>query len=84
MTRNNIHSLREHSKGFHLILCSRVCQEFDYIEYFAGKGNLTTQMRSAQYKSVRLDLKDHTPKTKKSNYMDLTHAAGFAFSGCIA
>ncbi|CAK9098892.1 unnamed protein product [Durusdinium trenchii] len=40
-------------------------------------------MRSAQYKSVRLDLKDHTPKTKKSNYMDLTHAAGFALATVV-
>ena len=56
-------------------------QEFDYIEYFAGKGNLTRLMRSAEYRSVRLDLLDHTPEAMKNNYMDLSHAAGFAFLG---
>ena len=60
-------------------LTADIAQEFDYIEYFAGKGNLTRMMRSAEYKSVRLDLKDHTPEATKNNFMDLSHAAGFAF-----
>jgi hypothetical protein len=54
-------------------------QEFSYIEYFAGMGNLTRCMKSAQYRSIRLDIKDHSPETKKNNYMDLASAAGMAF-----
>ncbi|CAL1151357.1 unnamed protein product [Cladocopium goreaui] len=55
-------------------------QEFSYIEYFAGMGNLTRCMKSAQYRSIRLDIKDHSPETKKNNYMDLASAAGMALA----
>lgn len=55
-------------------------KEYDYIEYFAGVGNLTKQMKSAQYRAVRMDLKDHTPPNKKkTNFMDMTSTSGFAF-----
>ena len=59
------------------------CQEIDYIEYFAGVGNLTRQMRAMRYRSARLDIKDYArknPKTK-SNYMDMNTGAGYAFLG---
>ena len=63
------------------VFCSNMLltQELEYIEYFAGHGNLTKQMRAAKYRSARLDIKDHTPKNTKSNYMDLNTASGYAF-----
>lgn len=54
-------------------------QEIDYIEYFAGVGNITKQMKAARYRAARFDIKDHKPtKTQKSNYMDLNSASGYA------
>jgi hypothetical protein len=54
-------------------------QEVDYMEFFAGVGNLTQQMRSAMYRAARFDIKDHTPRNKRSNYMDMNSPAGYAF-----
>lgn len=56
-------------------------QEIDYIEYFAGVGRITCQMKSRLYRAARLDILDHTPEktSKKSNYMDLSSASGYAF-----
>ena len=60
---------------------SHVNQDIDYIEYFAGTGNLSKCMKAAKYKTTRLDLKYHdVPKnSKRSNYMDLNSGSGFAF-----
>lgn len=54
-------------------------QEFEYVEFFAGHGNITRQMRSARYCAVRMDIIDHVPKKpKQQNYMDLCSPCGFA------
>ena len=54
-------------------------QEYEWLEYFAGLGNLTKAMKSAMYKSARFDLLDNLhPEHYKSNYMDLNSASGFA------
>ena len=54
-------------------------QEYQWLEFFAGVGNLTKVMRSAKYKSCRFDLLDNpNPGSHKSNYMNLLHASGFA------
>ena len=62
-------------------LLPKCIQEIDYIEYFAGMGRITCQMKSRSYRAARLDILDHTPgkNTKKSNYMDLSCASGYAF-----
>lgn len=55
-------------------------QEIDYIEYFAGVGNISKHMRSARYRVARLDIKDHTPDDPtRTNYMDLNSSSGYAF-----
>ena len=55
-------------------------QDIDYVEYFAGMGNITRVMLSASYKAVRFDLLDNSqPKSRRSNFMNLTHCSGFAF-----
>ena len=65
--------------------CHASClQEVDYIEYFAGFGRINDTMKSARYRSVRFDIKDHNPKpgtkrAKKTNFMDLNSASGYAF-----
>lgn len=39
-------------------------------------------MIAAEYRAVRFDLKDNEqPKYRKSNFMDLSHASGFANLG---
>ena len=54
-------------------------QEYEWLEYFAGLGNLTKCMKSAMYKSARFDLLDNLhPEHYKSNFMDLNSASGFA------
>lgn len=58
-------------------------QEYNWIELFAGVGNLTKAMKQAtpKYKCARFDILDNQnpPPDRKSNFMDLTHASGFAF-----
>ena len=55
-------------------------QEFDYLEYFAGAGEITKHMLASKYRAVRLDLSDFTPESPNtSNYMDLNQSAGYAF-----
>ena len=51
------------------------------MEFFAGVGNISRQMKAAKYTNVRFDIKDHAvPKnSKRSNYMDLNSPSGFAF-----
>ena len=66
--------------GFRIPIYFSDLQEIQYVEYFAGFGNLNSEMKAARYRSARLDLKDHTPRhKKKSNYMDLNSASGYAF-----
>ena len=39
-------------------------------------------MASSQYKAARFDVMDHKQEPReRSNFMDLTHASGFAFLG---
>ena len=56
-------------------------QDLEWLEFFAGVGNLTRQMKSAQHRAVRFDILDHTPPngSKRSNFMDLSTASGYAF-----
>lgn len=54
-------------------------QEFEWLEFFAGEANLTKAMASALYVCGRFDiLYNEQPRHRKSNFMDLTHASGFA------
>ena len=58
-------------------------QEFEWLEFFAGKANLTRAMASAHYTCQSFDLLyNEQPKDRKSNFMDLTHASGFALLCC--
>ena len=59
-------------------------QEVEWIEFFAGLGNLTVMMKACQYPSLRFDVIDHQQSTNRgSNFMDLSHASGFAFLGIV-
>ena len=54
--------------------------QFDMLEYFAGRGNLTRCMRLAGFKTASYDLNykgSRKPRVYKSNPMDITTAAGF-------
>ncbi|CAK9101508.1 Uncharacterized protein SCF082_LOCUS47470 [Durusdinium trenchii] len=54
---------------------------FEWLEFFAGLGNLTRAMKSARYKSARFDLLDNQkPQHRKSNFMDLNSPSGFALA----
>ena len=65
----------------HAIKCFDA-QEIQWLEYFAGMGNLSVMMRACGYRSMRFDLLDHAqPPHRSSNFMDLTHQSGFAFLG---
>ena len=57
-------------------------QAYEWIEYFAGEGNVIRVMVSAGYMSARLDLMDNKQQPhRRTNFMDLSHASGFAFLG---
>ena len=57
-------------------------QEVEWVEYFAGLGNLSVIMRSSGYTSLRFDLIDHQQQPhRSSNFMDLSHQSGFGFLG---
>ena len=58
---------------------SPACQDVEWLEYFAGTGNLTRVMTAAQYKGFRFDILDNNrPGNRRSNFMDLTESSGFA------
>lgn len=57
-------------------------QDYEWLEFFAGQGNLTRMMQSMQYKAARFDVMDSQQRPhRKSNFMDMTHASGYAFLG---
>ena len=59
-------------------------QGYEWLEFFAGQGNLTRTMAMTQYKAVRFDLIDHDKEAhRRSNFMDLTDPSGFAFLGFL-
>lgn len=59
-----------------------MAQDYEWLEFFAGQGNLTRLMMAAQYKSARFDVLDHEqPSNRRSNFMDLTHSSGFGLFG---
>lgn len=59
-------------------------QDYEWLEFFAGTGNLTHMMQATRYKSARFDLMDSQQQPhRKSNFMDMTHCSGFAFLGAF-
>lgn len=63
---------------FHFILW----QAYDQLEFFAGVGNITKQARACGYRAARFDIIDNErPPNRKTNFMDLTSASGFALLG---
>lgn len=60
----------------------RTCQsqgQWEYLEFYAGQGNLTRQAKAAGYRAIRFDILDSKKEeNRKSNFMDLTSPSGFA------
>lgn len=55
-------------------------QEIQYLEFFAGVGNVTKHMKLGRYRAARFDILDYVPNgRRKSNYMDLNSPSGYAF-----
>lgn len=59
-------------------------QDIDFLEFYAGRANLTKCMRKAQKKSVRFDKLYFKHSTgsggrRHTNWYDLLTPAGFAF-----
>ena len=66
------------------MLLALLVQEVQWLEFFAGLGNLTTMMRASNYQSLRFDILDHQKdEFRSSNFMDLTHTSGFGFLGFL-
>lgn len=54
-------------------------QEWEFLEFFAGTGNLSRQAQASGYHTVRFDILDNsTPPNRNSNFMDLNSTSGFA------
>ena len=52
------------------------------MEFYAGEGRLTKVLRQAMHRGLRFDILDNEqPGHRRSNFMDLTHASGYAFLG---
>ena len=60
-----------------------LCQAFDYVELFAGRGWVTDTMASSGCAVAKLDILFHDPKQNKQNFMDLTTDSGFWPPGFI-
>ena len=56
-------------------------QDFDILEFYAGKANTTFSMRRKGFKSARFDLKYGRAEPERTNYMDLLDPSGFLFPG---
>lgn len=60
-------------------------QDLQWLEFFAGHAACTTEMRKAGFIGAKFDqlyCKDPSEYGRKSNWMDLTTPAGFAFPSC--
>ena len=55
-------------------------QEYSYVEFFAGVGNIHRVMRATGHKAVRFDMVDGKHR-RGTNFMDLQTDAGFALLG---
>lgn len=77
--------LKDHHTIFRLLNISPLpvqLQEFEWLEYYAGKAACTASMRRAGYTSARFDFlyfDPLTPKRSTRNYYDILTPAGFAF-----
>jgi hypothetical protein len=60
-------------------------QEFDMLEFFAGRGNLSRYMKLSGYRTGSLDIlyiaNGQAGKKRKSNPMNLLSVSGFAHLG---
>ena len=79
----------EHEYSSHILqIIAWASQEFDVVEYFAGRGNLTKYMKLAGFRAGSLDILYATngttgqaSKKRKSNPMNLLSVSGFASLG---
>lgn len=66
--------------------CSRACEAYDWLEFFAGNAACTTHARLQGFRGCKFDLK-YNPKEnvppRSSNYMDINSPSGFMSVGCI-
>jgi hypothetical protein len=59
-------------------------KEYQWLEFYAGYGNLTRFMKASGYKSARFELGDADRQPhRRSNYMDILSPSGFWFLSCI-
>ena len=88
--KGNSHIFKSSSKNVlqitsaknHGIAFVHYVQEIQWVEYFAGLGNLSSMMKASHYTSLRFDILDHKQESHmSSNYMDFTHSSGFGFLG---
>ena len=59
--------------------CLESTKEFQFLEFFAGFGNLHSELKALGFLSLRFDIKDHEDEPGRSNYMDLTSTSGFSW-----
>ena len=60
-------------------------QDYEYLEFFAGHGNLSAAMVGAKYVVRSFDiLYNQQAAERGSNFMDLTHSSGFAYHVLIS
>lgn len=63
------------------------CQEFQMLEFFAGKANLSKCMKATGFKTASFDIlyEEGRKPEHNSNFMDINSPSGFAYfdSNCI-
>ena len=68
------------------ILRAHASQEFDAVEFYAGRGNLTRFMKACSYKCASLDILYPIENKRKpkhnTNCMDILSDSGFACLAC--
>lgn len=60
-----------------------VCQCYDYVEIFCGKGWVKRVMGSAGQRTASFDILLGDPEPGKQDVMDLTTPSGFWTLGCM-
>ena len=62
-----------------------LCQELQFIEFYAGVGNVWRAVSTSGFPSARVDLSYHEEQNMsvKQNPMDILSSAGFAFFGYV-
>ena len=74
----HVHAPRQSVRGAGVTKTATSCQDYHWIEVFAGRARATLAMKSAGLTTAKMDLLYHKGPAESNNYFDILSPAGFA------